>query len=112
ARSRGLGRLAAPPASLARAAGEEGAVANWGGLLPPACGALPRQHVLGDETRALRAHVDRLHAIGQLAGNAQSRRRERRGINLETGVGMHRALERLAEARGVRARIGDGVMIA
>ena len=74
--------------------------------------SLPFEHRLGDDVGALRAHQERLYAIGDLAGSAQPGRRDRGGVDLEIGICVQNALQRLAEAARVRTRVGDLVVLA
>src|SRR5262245_13366337 len=107
-----LERVAARLQILAHGDAHKGRDVEFCQRLAPTRSGHSREHRLGDEARPLRAHVDGLHAVRQLAGHTQSGRRKRGRIDLEAGVGMHGALERLAEARGIRPRIGDRVVLA
>ena len=72
----------------------------------------PLQHRCGDRLGLLGRHEDRQCAVRHLARGAQPGRRDRRGVDLQSGIAVNDAAQRLAEPGGARPAIGDLIMLA
>src|SRR6516225_11832063 len=57
-------------------------------------------------------HEEREHAVGDLGGGAEAGRRDRGGIDFQAGARMYDGLERLAEASGTGAGVGNLIVLA
>ena len=61
---------------------------------------------------ALGHHEEREQAVGDLAGQPETGRRDRAGIDRQRVAGVDDALQRLAEPGGVRPAVGEGIVHA
>ena len=57
-------------------------------------------------------HEERKQSVGNLAGQPESRRRDRAGIDRQRLAGMDDALQRLSEPASVRAAVGERIVHA